>query len=738
MKRLRWILLPSLLFLLAACTGGGNPFGAPTPTLSPPNVTTVAVPNPEAFLSTYLDAYRLEDYPTMYALLSATSQQTLDAAAFAQRHRDALNALGVQEIDYTILSSLKNPDSAQVAFRLVYRTALFGEVQRDITANLVLEQNTWRLRWDTGLILPEIAGGRTLAAAYNQPARGDIYDRAGRAIVTQANAVAIGIVPGQIGLDEEETMLVALYQATGLRPETIASMYQYYGPDQYVPITEVDANDVNVGWICSYGGVVCTQYTSRYYQLGGIASQTVGYTLPIPAERYDEYRRRGYSGAERVGDAGIEAWGEPYLAGRNGADVYIVNPDGSVVNPPLFHADPQPAQSITLTIDRDLQYQAQQAFDGLPGAAVVMEVETGRILAIVSTPGFDPNLFDPNNQNNFALGNMLNDPNQPLFNRATQGQYPLGSVFKIITMAAALESGSFTAETTYDCQYDFTELGPNNIKHDWTWQHCQDELLLYGECRTQPSGMLTLPQGLMRSCNPWFYHIGLALYNQGNGQLISDMARGFGLGAPTGIEQVAEASGNIPYPQDGNDATNIAIGQGEVQVTPLQVVTFTAAIANGGTLYRPQVVESIRSVDGAPTYTFQPEVRGTLPVSPENLEIIRAAMREVVANRRGTAYFRLSTLPIPVYGKTGTAETGQPYPHAWFTGFTDANRDDRPDIAVTVFVPYIGEGSDYAAPIFRRIVEIYFYGRPQSIYWFESNIGITETPTPYGGVTPSP
>jgi penicillin-binding protein 2 len=216
------------------------------------------------------------------------------------------------------------------------------------------------------------------------------------------------------------------------------------------------------------------------------------------------------------------------------------------------------------------------------------------------------------------------------------------------------------------------------------------------------------------------------------------MARAFGLGKITGI-QLDESAGNIPDPGDGQQATNIAIGQGDVQVTPLQVAVFTAAVGNGGTLYRPQLVEKIVSAGDVTSFTFSPEVNGTLPVTPDNLKIIQDAMHEVVVNRRGTAWIRLQSLPYAVSGKTGTAESGIPgYPHAWFVGFTSQNNPDKPDIAIAVFVEYKGEGSDYAAPVFRRIVEIYFTGRPQTTYWFEEAIGVLETPTPGPGTPAGP
>jgi penicillin-binding protein 2 len=166
------------------------------------------------------------------------------------------------------------------------------------------------------------------------------------------------------------------------------------------------------------------------------------------------------------------------------------------------------------------------------------------------------------------------------------------------------------------------------------------------------------------------------------------------------------------------------------------VARFIAAIGNGGTLFRPQIIERITNVSGQDTQVFKPEAQGTLPISPENLDVIQGAMRDVVSNPRGTAYYRLNGMRIPVYGKTGTAETSLGVPHAWFAGYTDANLEGRPDIAVAVVLEYAGEGSEWAAPVFKRIVDSYVYGKPQSLYPWESQYGVWRTDEPEATPTP--
>jgi penicillin-binding protein 2 len=699
-------------------------------------VTVISAPDPSLTLAAYLDAYKADDYNTMYALVSKVTQDTLPLEEFAKRNRDALNEMSAASFDYQVLSSLVNPYSAQIAYKVTYHTALVGEIQRDIVARMTLENGEWKLQWDDSLILPELAGGNILRMDYSIPSRGNIYDRDGDVIAAQTDAYAFSILPGNVTEESLSTLITEVWRLCGNSMEALAEQIANTPAFFPIPLCEASAQESERIRSIAPAGLQWVQYNSRFYFDQGASSNIVGYTQFISPENLEKYRRLGYRGDERVGAAGIEQWAEDYLAGQHGGTLYVVNPSTGQIVTRVGESAPKPADSVYLTIDDNLQYYAQQAIKGFTGAAVVMEVKTGRVLAMASSPGFDANIFEPNNPNAASLISELVPGS--LLNRAAQGQYPLGSVFKIITMAAGMESGLFIPESTYDCQYTWTRL-PDQIRYDWTYQHCQDRLAAGQECNTSdstPSGPLTLAEGLMRSCNPYFWEIGYTLYENSRPNDIANMARAFGLGQPTGIEQIPEAAGQINDPPTEIDMVNQAIGQGDVLVTPLQVADFIAAIANGGTLYRPQLVERIEPVDGsAAVQVFKPEARGTLPIQPFRLEFIKNAMIEVVKNPRGTANFRLRGLTIPVAGKTGTAESGSGKPHAWFAGFTMAEENTGlPDIAVVVILENAGEGSDYAAPVFKRIVETYYYGTPRSFYWFESNFGVTKTPTPLGGI----
>jgi cell division protein FtsI/penicillin-binding protein 2 len=715
----------------------------PTSTLPGPQVETTNVPDPEAAARAYLDHWKAEEYPAMYALLTKVSQDAINETDFTARYNGVANEAALSGWDYDILSSLKNPDSSQVGYKVILNSVLVGDIERNTVMNLVLENGEWRIQWDDSLILPELRGGNNLYMDYRIPSRGNIYSSDGRALVAQADAVAIGLDTAAVDPAQEDDLLGEIYRLTGVQPDTLSGMIEAWRPfGYYLPVADisVEALGSREAVLASYAGVILSPFRTRYYFDDGISAHVLGYMSAIQPEEVDYYKRLGYRVDERVGRDGLEYYAEKSLAGERGGVLYVVDSNKNIITQ-LAATDPQPAEAVYTTLDYDLQLELQRSnalSDGMRGAIVVLERDTGRVLAMLSSPSFNPNLFEPSNFNYSYQINDLYSSSTPLLNRATQGQYPLGSVFKIITMSAALESGLYTKDSEYDCGYFFTEL-QGMEPNDWTYDH------YLKDGRTQPSGLLTLPEGLMRSCNPWFWHIGLDFYNRGMYTTISDMARAFGLGSPTGIE-IGDAAGNIPDPQSSVDAVNLAIAQGNTLVTPLQVADFIAAVGNGGTLFTPHVIDRIVPVSGDPTYVFTSTIRGTLPVSPTNLSIIQDAMVSVVMNPRGTAYrtsgyginsFVTST-GIPVAAKTGTAESGSGDPHAWFAGYTFAGRENKPDIAVAVLVENGGEGSEVAEPIFRRVLEIYFLGKPQMRYPWEAQVGVVATPTPVETETATP
>jgi len=732
MKSRLMLALLILTLLMAACarptTGPG---GTPTTPgeLPPPQISTTSVPPVLPAVQAYLDAWAAEDYASMYASVSSLTSDALAFETFEARHKDTALSMTLIDLETEIASAIVlSPTTAQAAYRVTYHTALVGDLSRDLMMNLTLESGAWRVAWEEGLILPELRGGNRLAMDVRVPVRGNIYDRNGEPLVIETGAVALGIVPGQIDPEREGRLVSELADLCGYTRQYIESLYEYAAPDWYIPVCEASSTDVGDRYniLSGLSGLVMNEYTTRYYEDLGVGPHVTGYVQLIPVEQLEEYQRQGYLGDERVGMTGLEYWAEDQLAGQRAATLYVVDAAGARVSR-LAQVEAVASQNIYTTLDKDLQIQAQKAISGFKGAIVVMEVDTGRILALVSSPTFDPNLFDPQNYNSgWLLGDVFNAEYVPLLNRAAQSPYPLGSVFKIVTMAAAMETGLFTPEDSYYCGHEYTELAGTTL-YDWTY-----------EKDYPPSGDLTLPEGLMRSCNPWFYHIGYVLYDMGRPNAISDMAIGFGLNAPTGIGTLEENPGNIDYPASQAEAVQLAIGQGTMLVTPLQVVDFIAAIGNGGTLYRPQVVEKITTPDGVPTYEFAPAVSGELPVSDETLSVIQQAMRSVVANRRGTAYQVFSGLNIEVFGKTGTAQNPGAKPHAWFAGYSDIDREDRPDIAVVVIAENAGEGSEIAAPIFRRIMEVYFNGQPSKLYPWETTYNVTRTPEPLYTNTPEP
>ncbi len=715
-----------MVLLLAGCSSPPTTRPPDYPTIRPPDHPTntpLPPPSPDATAAAYLSAWGAGDYATMYARLSPDSQAAIDAESFAQRYQNALATATVLTVTTRLQSALQEGDRAYVSYRLALDTALVGTLITDTVMSLSLREEQWWVDWDTGLIWPQLAGGHYFRMEYTIPVRANIYDRAGLGLATEGTIVTIGVIPGQI--EDENALLAALTLVTGLSPDEIRGRYAAAPADWKVPIADisaevsVDHNDL----LSSIPGVYRDEKDGRTYPHGGVAPHVVGWVAPVPAEQLETYRAQGYRGDEWVGVSGLEAWGEEILAGQHGGVLAVVTPAGEKIAT-VAERPAVPSRVIYATFDRDFQRQVQQILGGRKGAIVVLDVHTGAVLALASGPGFDPNVF-VGPAGAVGRSQILADPRRLLFNRATQGTYPAASVFKIVTMAAAMEEAGMDPDNTFFyCPGYWEGLGPAARKGCW---------------KKDGHGNISLKDGLTASCDVTFYAVGQTLDGVGQ-DVLPQFGRGFGFGEPTGLEGVLEEGGLVPDPEwKANvrgepwwvgDTVNISIGQGYLLVTPLQMARMMAAVANGGTLYRPYVIGRIGPAgDVEPEQVTQIQVVGTLPVSPEHLAAIQEALLGVTTRSIGTAPYRFAGLSIPVAGKTGTAEVGGPdmEPHSWFAAYAPAG---SPEIAIVALVENAGEGSTVAAPLVRQVVEAY-YGLPLSSLPPQAEEGyVPPTPTP--------
>jgi penicillin-binding protein 2 len=697
-----------VVLLLPIVVGCDSPLSQATPTI-PPSPTPDLPPADEVAFA-FLQAWEREDHLAMYSLLSPLSQETYTEDEFISIYRQVADEATILSVAPRILTAFQPDMHAEVAFAITFQTALVGDFEVQNQMSLSYEWDEWGVDWSPALILPQLGDETFVKLTTWTPSRGNIYDRNGLGLAVQGELVEVGVVPGRI--EDEAALLAQLSAILGSSPADLQARYAGARPDWYVPLGQISAEAGQAYYeaFSSMPGVELREAWTRSYREEIIAPHVIGIVGPIPREEVDLWRTQGYSGDEVVGQMGLERWGEPYLAGERGGRLEILNEEGELVAV-LAEKPSRESSSLYTTFDREFQKQVQDILGRRLGAIVVLEARTGRVLALATYPTFDPNLF-PTGISRQQWLTLQSDHRQPLVNRSTQGTYPPGSVFKIVTMAAGMEAGGLTAESTFICRGTWTGLGTDWPKTCW---------LRSGH------GSIPLDRALTVSCDITFYQVGLVLNGVGQ-DVLPDYARRFGFGALTGIE-IEEEPGLVPGPEwkiqakgEGwapGDTVNLSIGQGELLVTPLQVAAMLAAVGNGGTFYRPQVVEMIASDPGSPEWTFEPVAVTELPISPEHLDVIQDSLHEVTFAPYGTAYEAFEGFSLPVAGKTGTAESGQSKPHAWFAGYAPA---EDPEIAIVAVVENSGEGSEYAAPLFRQVVEAYFDIQP------------TPTPAP----TPTP
>ncbi len=683
--------------LLVSGCSSKLPLFTAEPTATPsPSPTPTPLPSADGVAQAYLSAWTQGDYATMYSLLTPLSHSLLSLEQFQDYYTRALAEATVTQVNTQLQSLLHNGDRASATFYSGWQTSLFGPINANNQMVLNFVEGRWGVEWQPTLVLPQLGEGVNLTFLGEQPARGNIYDSNLHALATQGQMVTVGVIPQY--LEDEEAVISHLSRVTKVKPEKIQAAIAAARPDWFVPIAEIDfETSLEVDNLLSnLAGVDRRAHEVRTYNDGETAAHIIGYMGVIPAERKQEYVKQGYRGDELVGLAGVERWAEDELAGQRGGRLVTISRAGQVLSE-IATVTARAGHSVYLTLDTVFQATVERLLGERLGAIVVMDPSTGAIYAMASYPRFKPAVFTTGFDAE-AWVELYTDETRPLVNRAAQGLYPPGSIFKVVTISAGLEAINLEPTGTYVCTGKWTGLGQEFEKECW---------LKTGH------GRISLTEGLTQSCDVVFYEVGLALHKE-DPQLLPNWARAFGLGVPTQIGGVAESTGVVPddawkqanlnQPLFDGDAVNSAIGQGYMLATPLQIARLLAAIGNGGRLLRPTLIEKIVAVDGA-EHIFEPEVAGTLPISPENLTLLQSSLEAVVSGARGTARQAFSGIPYTVAGKTGTSESGQEEPHAWFAGYAPA---EAPRVAISVLLEHAGEGSKEAAPLFRQVVEAFF------------------------------
>lgn len=585
--------------------------------------------------------------------------------------------------------------------------------------------------------------------------RGIIYDAHGVPLVRNVPSFNVLLIPAYLPDDREaaEDVLIRLawlldmpYATSGPRPSGggaqlgLREMVEQAGFTSYRPLVVKRGVDRETAFLVAQQslllpGVSIEVESVRHYPYGPLVSQIVGYLLPVPGGRDEYYRALGYDPAtDRLGAAGVEATYEEALRGRKGRQIVEEDVMGRTIRVIADLASPEPGGNVYLTLDLELQKFVEEALrrgmekakNSPRGVAIVMNPRTGEILAMVSLPTYDNNLFTPGvSPLELAreLERMYADPHRPLLNHAISDQLPPGSVFKLVVAAGALQEGVLTPYTHLSCPGTIVvpnKYFPNDPGRAQTF-HCW---------KLSGHGALDVVGGIAHSCDVFFYKTGGGFeeaHFKGLGvSRIAQYARLFGLGEQTGVELPAEATGTVPTADwkrltfgeswSTGDTYNLSIGQGFLTVTPLQLLNVINAIANGGTLYRPRIVHHVTDAEGNLVQPFEPQVIRELPIEAEHLALVREGMHGAV--EYGTAY-RTKIEGVYVAGKTGTAQfcddimCGTPGKydqpeHAWFAAYAMREGAEEPEVSVLVFLYNGGEGSTRAVPVAHEILKYYF------------------------------
>lgn len=542
-----------------------------------------------------------------------------------------------------------------------------------------------------------LADGNRIRIVPSMAPRGTFYDRNGELLVTNRPGFSVSLLPLTAPISDD----VIARLSDLLKVPTDEIKTKIAGHSGFNPIrikTDVTPDIVSIieEQKSQYPGVVIEVTPIRDYILKQEGAHTFGYVSEINDTELEKMKDEGYKSGDIIGKFGIEKIYDKELRGENGGQQVEVDVSGKPVQI-LGRKEPVPGDDLELTIDIKLQQAAEKAVDeqltqigAHAAAAVVMNPQTGEILAMVSRPAFDPNLF-AHGISSKDWNQLNNNPYHPMDNKTITGEYPPGSTFKIVTGTAALTEGVVTPdEQIFDSG------------HHW--------IIPKGNADGEALGWLNFRSALAHSDNVYFYEMG----NRLGIDRLEKYARMFGLGAKTGIDLPYEASGlvaNRRYKEknfdDGewylSETFDAAIGQGFNLVTPLQAAMVMGEIAVDGKRYKPHVVNRIIAPDGSVVKDFQPELLSQLDVPEEDIKLVQDGLHDVT--KYGTAASSFRGFTVDIAGKTGTAENSQGRDHGWFVAYGPF---DNPNVVVAVIVENGGYGSQSAVPIGRKILEAAF------------------------------
>jgi penicillin-binding protein 2 len=596
--------------------------------------------------------------------------------------------------------------------QLAMRVAVLGGVALVFFALIFFR--LWFLQVLSGDNYRAEANDNRVRAIKVQAPRGEIVDREGRVLVENRVGLAVKVNPATLPDDEADRRDVfrRLGGVLDMRPRRIErKVEKELAVLPYAKATvKQDVDRALVAYLMEhqedFPGVEPERVFLREYPHDEIGAHLFGYTGEVSPEELKSERFRGVEPGDRVGKAGIEAQYDRFLRGLNGAARVQVDALGNVRGEPLHTEQPEQGRQLRLSLDLDVQEAGQQALAGVgTGAFVAMNVNTGEMLGLGSSPSFDPNLFSP--AISTADWERLNseEAGKPYANRAIASAYPTGSTFKLVTAMAALEGGLITPGEPVADGGSITVGGvrfqnAGNVSH----------------------GVVDLRQALSVSSDVYFYKLGQEANNTGDGLLIQSWARKLGLGRPTGIDLPFETPGLIPTPDwrnrlhkrypDLHDPwsvghnINLSVGQGDLQADPLQLAVAYATVANGGKVVQPRLGQRIEDSGGRPLQELQkPPVR-RVRFSSENADAILEGLRAAASEPGGTSAPVFADFPIPIAGKTGTAEKGAGRAdQSWYAAL--APYPNPKYVVVTTFEAG-GFGAETAAPAARRILSALF------------------------------